>query len=696
MFKKYALIKVVIVAFVMLLVQQVQSQTVTVNSLEELLPYLKQDNVDVKLAPGNYSISGFDISDGTFSNPLFVFEGSNSTYDFTGAEIKINTVVLTKFGNVDVNEMQILGNNNVLKNLTIEDIGTTAPTKRAQAIVMDGRDNRIEGFNVTIRGSYPYGYGDAFGKGGGSVINHRKHSGILIRGLRNHLKDCNIVSRSYGHIVFMQAASYPTIEGCYIEGEMRTTDDMLAETSGPAYDVDFMTVWGYKLPPGYMLSLQEAGIRAYNAGTTYIDGEEIERGTDNPTVLNCTIKNARTGVTLAHASGKKYVEGCTVLGSENGYSIGNGIVVNCGADAIYGPVFQSTYSSDNGYNADITILPPSGEYYNGHKAVAYVGGSNHDLNFRSDVVDFPSDLKIMVSGELQNLRMINGANPSQNNLTSNNISIRNFTNFPVEIHPDASNIIVRQCDITNVSDNGTNNTIAAVDCESENFALNGIAIQSSTAYDGIASRAVDGDTNGNFGGNSVTHTDPSDTGAWWLLSLETEKSIDEVVLFNRTGKQSYIDRLANFKLQVFDEDGTETFSKSYENEAPNPSKSIDVGGVIGKTVKITQLNDLVALSLAEVQVFGNSLSTKNTDAINSVKMYPSPVVDLLNISLGKVKLNASKTNIEIYNVNGQKVYETKPKNLNEIQLNISHLNSGVYLVIVNDGITNIVKRVVKL
>ncbi len=53
-----------------------------------------------------------------------------------------------------------------------------------------------------------------------------------------------------------------------------------------------------------MLNLQEAGIRAYNAGTTYIDGEEIQRGTDNPTVLNCTIKNARTGVTLAHASGK--------------------------------------------------------------------------------------------------------------------------------------------------------------------------------------------------------------------------------------------------------------------------------------------------------------------------------------------------------------------------------------------------------
>ena len=96
-------------------------------------------------------------------------------------------------------------------------------------MVMDGSDNLLEGFHMTIRGSYPYGYGDAFGKGGGPVIGHRKHSALLVRGESNHVKNCTLIHRSYGHAIFMQAASNPIIEGCYIEGEMRSTDDMLAE-----------------------------------------------------------------------------------------------------------------------------------------------------------------------------------------------------------------------------------------------------------------------------------------------------------------------------------------------------------------------------------------------------------------------------------------------------------------------------------
>ncbi|MDO7171594.1 T9SS type A sorting domain-containing protein [Mariniflexile sp. AS56] len=585
-------------------VQFVQSQ-VTINSLAELKTYIVQDNINAVMTPGTYYIDSTVTGTGSlFPDPvLFEFTGSNSTYDFTGVTFEINTQVLSDFGNVDVNEMQILGNDLVLKNLTIEDIGMAAPTKRAQSIVMDGRDNRIEGFHLTIRGSYPYGYGDAFGKGGGSVIAHKKHSGILIRGLRNHLKDCNIISRSYGHIVFMQAASYPTVEGCYIEGEMRTTDDMLSETSGPAFDVGFMTVWGYTLPAGYMMSLQEAGIRAYNAGTTYIDGVEIQRATDNPTVLNCTIKNARTGVTLAHANGTKYVEGCTVLGSENGYSIGDGIVVNCGADAIYGPVYKNAYASDTGYNADITILPPSAPYYNGHKAVAYVGGKEHNLTFRSNEVSFPSDLKIMMAGDLQGLRVLNGSNASQNNHTVNDVFLKNMTNFPVVLHADATNNVVQECDTSDVINNGTGNTISSINCNSLNLALTGGAVQSTTDYGGLANRAIDGNTNGNFGSGSVTHTNPADTDAWWQVSLATEAAIGDIIIYNRTGQQSYIDRLSDFAVYVYDTNGTETFSQTFANDPPNPSKIIDAGGAMGKIIKIVQLDNTVALSIAEVEVY---------------------------------------------------------------------------------------------
>ncbi|WP_406683249.1 T9SS type A sorting domain-containing protein [Seonamhaeicola sp. MEBiC1930] len=467
--KYYNLFKVSIVACFGLLVQLSQAQT-TVNSLAELLPYLDDDNVNIKLAPGTYTIGFNEVVFGDFNgrNPLFLFEGSNSTYDFTGVTINFDTYIFQAFGNVDVNEIQILGNNNVLKNLTMEDIGTLTPTKGGQAILMDGRDNRIEGFHVTIRGSYPYGYGDAFGKGSNYVIKHYKHSGILIRGLRNHLKDCTVISRSYGHIVFMQAASYPTIEGCYIEGEMRSTDDMLAETSGPAYNVDFMTVWGYKLPAGYMMSLQEEGIRAYNGGTTYIDGVEIQRGTDNPTVINCTIKYARGGVTLAHATGTVRAENCTTIGCEQGYGLGSGTAINCKTDVAYGHAFKSTYDNDR-WDLDVEIIPAVDPYYNGQKTIAFIGMDNSNLTLTGGDPNLPSDYRIQVGGTLNGVRFQNGSLANQSTHNGNNNSVDNQTSHPIEIASGSNGNTINTCG--SVTNNGNSNSIQACTLSLENESL---------------------------------------------------------------------------------------------------------------------------------------------------------------------------------------------------------------------------------
>ena len=77
---------------------------VIVNSLEELNPYLDDDNVNIKLAPGIYTITGGDVSSGKIgkywegkehlnnSFNLFLFEGNNSTYDFTDVTINVKTV----------------------------------------------------------------------------------------------------------------------------------------------------------------------------------------------------------------------------------------------------------------------------------------------------------------------------------------------------------------------------------------------------------------------------------------------------------------------------------------------------------------------------------------------------------------------------------------------------------------------------
>jgi hypothetical protein len=67
-----------------------------------------------------------------------------------------------------------------------------------------------------------------------------------------------------------------------------------------------------------------------------------------------------------------------------------------------------------------------------------------------------------------------------------------------------------------------------------NHALTGTASQLTTDFDGVASRAIDGNTDGNYyGANSTTHnmqgSDP-----WWEVDLTEAKPVERIVLWNRT------------------------------------------------------------------------------------------------------------------------------------------------------------------
>ena len=464
-------LKQLLALFVVIMFNSVACSQTVVHSFNELLPYLDDDNVQVKLKPGNYTITAKDIQDGNFTsatvvknraNVLFLFSGNNSVYDFTDVIISVETAVLTAFEskNTELYEIQIIGNKNVLKNLTIADVGSVndAPTRRATNIVMDGASNRIEGFHITTKGSYPYGYGEAFGKGGKSVINHRKHSSFLVRGYKNHAKNCTIIHRSYGHAMFMQAADWPIIEGCYIEGTMRSTDDMWTEkgTGSDADKVNFKTVFGYALPKGYMMCLGEEGIRAYNGGETIIDGKEYRRGTSNPTIINCTIKNMRAGVTLTHATGKKYVSGTTAIGCQRGFCIGTGDIVDCYADTQHGPALGVDYPSDQGMNAEITLLPYQGDSYNGGGHAAIVTGSNHKIIFHNALPNADQNLKINIGGDNKTVGLLN----KDENYSASNIILHNFTNYPVVLDDNSKNCT--GVSVGEITDEGENNHILKI------------------------------------------------------------------------------------------------------------------------------------------------------------------------------------------------------------------------------------------
>lgn len=213
----------------------------------------------------------------------------------------------------------------------------------------------------------------------------------------------------------------------------------------------------------------------------------------------------------------------------------------------------------------------------------------------------------------------------------------------------------------------------AVPVDPVNIALTGTATQSSTntQYNKPASLAIDGNTNGNYGSGSVTVTD-SEENPWWQVDLGSEQSIGEIKVFNRTDSCCK-DRMSNFTVLVIDANGATTYSKTYDTY-PDPSVTVDAGGVQGQIIKI-QLNITQALTLAEVQVFASkALATKNYEN-KRASIYPNPVADKLIITAP----NTLFKQYAIFNINGQ-IMMSAEINSKDIEIKVAQLSQGVYFL----------------
>lgn len=142
-----------------------------------------------------------------------------------------------------------------------------------------------------------------------------------------------------------------------------------------------------------------------------------------------------------------------------------------------------------------------------------------------------------------------------------------------------------------------------------NLALGKTAAQSSTYTGGDgtgpASRAVDGNTDGDFRKGSVTHT-TTQTDPWWRVDLGATYRITGVMLWNRTDYDP--SRLANYTVSVLDPSGAVIWSQTRSGQ-PLPSAVVDVPNVDGSQVKVSLAGANRILSLAEVQVAGVAVPT---------------------------------------------------------------------------------------
>ena len=163
----------------------------------------------------------------------------------------------------------------------------------------------------------------------------------------------------------------------------------------------------------------------------------------------------------------------------------------------------------------------------------------------------------------------------------------------------------------------TEPSVAAV--AGENIAAHKTASQSSTAYGGDASRAVDGNQDNNYGHRSVTHTDFQDH-SWWKVDLEKEESVGTVRIYNR-GDGDVANRLSNFDVILLDKDGNEVARQHIDSLNNQPTIDVQFTGVNARYAKIELNKSKTALSLAEVEVYrslGENIAAHKTASQSSI------------------------------------------------------------------------------
>lgn len=159
----------------------------------------------------------------------------------------------------------------------------------------------------------------------------------------------------------------------------------------------------------------------------------------------------------------------------------------------------------------------------------------------------------------------------------------------------------------------------------DNLALGKPTFQSSTrSAGGASSRAVDGNTSGNFSNNSVTHTVDDQRTPFWEVDLEQVSDLSSIQVFNR---DVLLGRLSNFYVMFSDvpissgnpnaaialpevkhaffsgsAGATETFDlNDFVDVDGDP---VDAAEFSGRYLRVQLSTQAGILSLAEVQVFG--------------------------------------------------------------------------------------------
>ena len=172
----------------------------------------------------------------------------------------------------------------------------------------------------------------------------------------------------------------------------------------------------------------------------------------------------------------------------------------------------------------------------------------------------------------------------------------------------------------NSSPTTSNPTLSPTPVLPVNLALEAgaVASQSTTCYGGVASRAIDGNTNGSWRSGSVQHT-CNEANPWWMVTLDQSHAIYKVILHNRSDCCS--DRLANSQVQILDDSGAVVTSQAISGA--ELIYTFDFDGVVGSSVRVWKAV-YGSLNIAEVEIMGSSFVE------TSPKATPAPTDQVIN------------------------------------------------------------------
>lgn len=371
---------------------------VVIDSIDALREYAMKDEVKVKVEPGTYLLND------AVNHHFIRFTGNNSHFDMRGVTLQINNELFRKVKRGRGQErfycvINLMGNGIVFEGLTTQNIGDQfGVSGRNKIFNIAGSNVTLRDIDITTSGSSPWGYGSLYGIAGGIV---RKMNGIRVGypSKGSKLINCRVHMRAMGHAIFVQGAENTLIEDCHVDGLLRTTNEILAETSGLAFERDFKStsrnyVEGVyvgpdgQILPDEMIALSEDGIRIYPNG-----------GRGNPTgkttIRNCTVRQMRRGICVGLDSSPDVVINCEVRDCvAAGFNIGNGDVLeNCRANARYAEALSCPYSRSQGAKVDLEILDSRGGLAN--TILATINGERHEVRLHTFNSAFvPADFTI--------------------------------------------------------------------------------------------------------------------------------------------------------------------------------------------------------------------------------------------------------------------------------------------------------------